>query len=86
MSITTNTVTGSGRIDYIAQNGIQSGYGASATVIHNTANDNSYEPDSYDACGILLCQVGSVKPSGNTRDGNEVATCGKGGDRGKSTA
>jgi hypothetical protein len=48
-TISGNIVTGDGQIIYIAQNGIQLGYGASATVINNTANDNWYTPTSYEA-------------------------------------
>jgi hypothetical protein len=36
------TVTGEGAVDYIAQNGIQIGYGAHATVTGNTVTGNAY--------------------------------------------
>jgi hypothetical protein len=57
-TITNNTVTGQGPVDYIAQNGIQIGYGAKATVTGNTVTGNSYtgntgfEADS--SAGILV--------------------------------
>ena len=85
-TITGNTVIGDGLIDHIAQNGIQVGYSASATITNNVVNDNFYSPPDYEGCGILLYQAGNVKSSSNTLSGNEVATCGKGGDKGKSTA
>jgi hypothetical protein len=54
-TITKNHVTGRGRIDYIAQNGIQVGYGAKATVSGNTVSDNAYTgPNATSAGGILV--------------------------------
>lgn len=41
-TIAENTVTGLGPIDFIAQNGIQVGYGARALVRENDVTDNSY--------------------------------------------
>ena len=80
-TITDNTVTGSGPIDYIAQNGVQISLGASATVKGNTVSGNWYTPVSYVACGILLYQASGVKASGNTLFANERNQCnfGKGG-------
>jgi hypothetical protein len=40
--ISDNIVTGEGHIPYIAQNGIQVGYGANASVMRNTVTGNSY--------------------------------------------
>jgi hypothetical protein len=39
-----NTVTGAGRIDYIAQNGIQLGWGARGEISGNTVTGNWYQP------------------------------------------
>ncbi len=80
-TITNNTVTGAGPIDYIAQNGIQVGFGASATVKGNTVSGNWYTPVSDVACGVLLYQAGGVKASSNTLFANERNNCnfGKGG-------
>jgi hypothetical protein len=41
-TISNNTVTGQGAVDYIAQNGIQLGYGATAAVTGNTVTGNAY--------------------------------------------
>src|SRR4051812_19303648 len=41
-TITGNTVTGLGRVDFIAQNGIQVGYGANASVQNNIVSGNAY--------------------------------------------
>ena len=80
-TITNNTVTGAGPINYIAQNGIQVGFGASATVKGNTVSGNWYTPVSDVACGVLLYQAGGVKASSNTLLANERNNCnfGKGG-------
>ena len=79
--ITNNTVTGSGKINYIAQNGIQVGFGATATVKGNTSTGNWYTPASDVACGILFFEAGGVKASNNTLFDNERNQCnfGKGG-------
>jgi hypothetical protein len=76
-----NVVAGEGPIDYIAQNGIQISFGASATVKGNTVSGDNYTPTSYVACGLLLYQAGGVKASGNILFDNERNQCnfGKGG-------
>ncbi len=78
--ITTNTVTGDGPVSYIAQNGIQVGFGGTATVQRNTVTGNSYTgPDV--ACGLLLFEADGVKSSKNAFSANERDNCnfGKGG-------
>jgi hypothetical protein len=60
-----NVVTGEGHISYIAQNGIQISYGASATVKNNTVNGIYYTPEANEACGLLLYEHGAVTASGN---------------------
>ena len=79
--ITNNTVTGSGKINYIAQNGIQVGFGATAFVNGNTSSGNWYTPQSDVACGILFIDAGGVRASHNTLFDNERNQCnfGKGG-------
>jgi hypothetical protein len=80
-SVLGNTVTGAGPIDYTAQNGIQVGFGATATVKGNSASGNWYTPQSDVACGLLLYQAGGVKASSNALFANERDQCnyGKGG-------
>jgi hypothetical protein len=80
-TISGNVVTGDGPIIYIAQNGIQIGFGATATVKNNTVSGNNYTPVSDVACGILLYQADGVKSSGNSLFANERDNCnfGKGG-------
>ena len=76
-----NTVTGYGMINYIAQNGIEVASGASASITGNTVSGNWYTPKSYVACGLLFIQAGGVKQSANNLFNNEVNLCnaGRGG-------
>jgi parallel beta-helix repeat protein len=54
-SITKNTVTGQGPVAWIAQNGIQVGYGAKATVTGNTVTNNAYTGANLaSSAGILV--------------------------------
>jgi parallel beta helix pectate lyase-like protein len=53
-TIRDNTVTGFGAVSFTAQNGIQVGYGADASVMRNTVSGNSYTGDYYIATGILV--------------------------------
>jgi parallel beta-helix repeat protein len=54
-TITNNIVTGQGPVDYIAQNGIQLGYGAKATVTGNTVTGNAYTGANLaSSAGILV--------------------------------
>ena len=55
VKITNNTVTGEGPVNYIAQNGIQVGYGAMATVTGNTVTGNAYTgANRASSAGILV--------------------------------
>ena len=80
-TITGNAVTGDGPVTYIAQNGIQVGFGATAIVRNNSASGNNYTPPSALACGFLIFQGDGVRSSKNTFSGNERDQCnfGKGG-------
>ncbi len=57
-TITANTVTGSGPLDFIAQNGIQLSYGAKGSLTGNTVSNIGYitNTDTWSA-GILLYQA-----------------------------
>jgi hypothetical protein len=70
-----NKVTGSGQVDYIAQNGIQVSFGATATVIRNIVSGNWYMPTTNEACGLLLYQAGAVKQLLNHLFANETNIC-----------
>lgn len=55
-TITDNTVTGDGHVTFIAQNGIQIGYGAAASVMRNRVSGNSYDGhgDGSASGGVLV--------------------------------
>jgi hypothetical protein len=80
-SVLNNTVIGEGPVTYIAQNGIQISYGATALVRGNTVSENWYTPAGTEACGLLLYQANGVKIQANTLFDNEVNFCnfGRGG-------
>ena len=90
VTITDNTVTGEGPISYIAQNGIQISFGATAKLVDNNVSLNNYVPSKVTACGLLLYKAGGVSASKNglsyvkaenTFHDNETDICnfGKGG-------
>lgn len=69
-SIKGNTVTGLGPVSFIAQNGIQVGYGADASVMQNTVSGNSYTGTSDDSGGILV--VGGPGYGGAYTTGTQI--------------
>jgi len=79
VTITNNSIQGAGRVDYIAQNGIQFGFGATGQVSTNSITDNFYTGCSHQdaaktgctpfvAAGLLLFDIdpNSVRRSSNT--------------------
>ncbi|HKZ76220.1 MAG TPA: right-handed parallel beta-helix repeat-containing protein, partial [Actinomycetota bacterium] len=84
-TITGNTVEGAGPVDYIAQNGIQVGFGATATLRGNMVTGNDYTPKDTIACGVLYFDADGVRASMNSVFRNEVNYCnvGKGGGNSK---
>ena len=91
VTVRSNTVTGEGEISYIAQNGIQISFGATARVFGNIVSLNNYTPPKVTACGLLIYKAGGVSASTkagisyikaeNAITGNETDICnfGKGG-------
>ena len=76
-----NTVVGQGPVDWIAQNGIQIGYGASAKVMRNDVSGNSYTGASTVSGGIIVVggacygpypYTTGVQIVGNTVTNNDV--------------
>lgn len=68
--ISDNTVQGDGHVTFIAQNGIQIGYGAAASVMRNAVSGNSYigDPGDGSASGGIIVVGGAgygVCPDGN---------------------
>jgi hypothetical protein len=86
-----NSVMGAGPITYIAQNGIQVGFAATARLFGNDVSSNNYTPPKVTACGLLIYKadgVGGQVKSGisyvkaeNDFHNNEQNVCnfGKGG-------
>jgi hypothetical protein len=80
-TITNNIVTGQGPVPYIAQNGIQVGYGAKATVTGNTVTGNAYTGNNGASSGGILVVGGpayalpytvGLSITKNTLMGNDV--------------
>jgi hypothetical protein len=82
-TITNNTVVGAGPVGVplAAQNGIQIGFGGTATIEGNTVTGNNYTPKSFVSCGILYVEADGVRASRNFVNDNERNFCnfGKGG-------
>ncbi len=87
VSVTDNTVTGLGKVDFIAQNGIQFGFGSNGIVKGNNISDNYYTGEvgvgpnlggqnppgwEYASGGLLLWQPGNLKHSMNHFSGNQM--------------
>jgi hypothetical protein len=52
--VSSNTVTGEGPVAYIAQNGIQFGFGSSGSAMKNTVTGHSYTGTSTASGGIIV--------------------------------
>ncbi len=55
-----NIVTGQGRVDYIAQNGIQAGWGATAQIMRNTVTGNAYTGTNCASSGGIIAVGGPL--------------------------
>ena len=60
-----NTVTGRGDIDYIAQNGIQIGYGSTGVIMFNTVENHWYTGADWGSSGILIFESDECNVHGN---------------------
>ncbi len=80
VTVTGNTVQGAGPIGYIAQNGIQVGFGGTGLVESNSVSANYYTGSDL-GCGLLFVDADGVKQKRNTFAGNERDLCnfGRGG-------
>ena len=76
-----NVITGVGPVDYIAQNGIQIGFGGTAIVQENQVSGNDYTPHDTISCGLLMFDTDGVRASQNHYANNERNMCvfGRGG-------
>ncbi len=68
VQIRNNIVAGQGPVDYIAQNGVQVGYGADAQVMGNTVTGNAYSGAGGASSGGILVVGGAGY--GTCPDGN----------------
>jgi hypothetical protein len=83
-TILDNEVVGWGPTGVIAQNGVQIGFGGTATIRGNSVSGNFYTgPDL--GCGLLFFQADGVKQQANTLFANERDVCnfGRGGGNAK---
>ena len=71
-TVQNNIVTGHGRIDYIAQNGILIRNGASATVMKNTVSGFNYTPTPTRPVAYSSGRPGAVNVQKNAITGNEA--------------
>lgn len=76
-----NTVTGFGPVNFIAQNGVQIGFGATGVVEFNVISGNDYTPAGTISCGILFYDASGVRSRQNMISGNErpLGNFGRGG-------
>jgi hypothetical protein len=79
-SLQQDTTTGSGPNNQLAQNGIQIGFGATATLDHNVASSNDYtgttnatEPQADYAAGILLYGAGATSIDHSNLANDQIA-------------
>lgn len=72
VTITDNTVTGLGSVNFIAQNGIQLGWGSMGEVKRNDVSDNWYTPSDWVSAGILLFQTNDITVQDNSVADNQV--------------
>ena len=71
-SIHSNVVTGISNTPAIAQNGIQVGFGATASAKRNTVGNNWFGGTGWFSTGILIFEAQDVTVQGNTVTDNQV--------------
>lgn len=72
VSVRDNTVTGLSPVAFIAQNGIQLGYGATGQVMGNTVDGNWYEGANWASTGILMFESSNVVVQKNAVMGSQT--------------
>jgi hypothetical protein len=72
VNVRNNTVTGLSSVPFIAQNGIQFGYGGKGTAMDNTVNGNWYTGANWSSTGILVFETSNVVLQGNMVENNQV--------------
>jgi nitrous oxidase accessory protein NosD len=71
VTVVDNEVTGLGPVAFIAQNGIQLGFGAQGTVTDNEVGGNWYTPATWTSTGILLFNVTGVRVVNNSSSNDQ---------------
>ncbi|MFB3920629.1 MAG: right-handed parallel beta-helix repeat-containing protein [Terriglobia bacterium] len=71
-TITDNVVTGAGPVLYIAQNGIQLGYGATGIVMDNQVAGSWYTGADWSATGLLVFEANDAMVHRNQVSGSQV--------------
>jgi len=71
-TIKNNVVVGNGPVDYIAQNGIQIGFGATGRVVGNQVSNFVYSPATTGSAGVLLYDIDASVTAAPLVSGNTV--------------
>ncbi|HYF13201.1 MAG TPA: hypothetical protein VD928_02815 [Candidatus Paceibacterota bacterium] len=75
VEILDNIVVGAGPVNYIAQNGIQVGFGGTAVIQDNAIRGNDYTPKDTISCGVLMFAADGVRANQNKYGKNEINFC-----------
>jgi hypothetical protein len=68
-----NIITGAGAVNFIAQNCLQIGFGATGSLVNNIVSNVSYTPSTDVSCGMLLYQSGgTIQTLNNTISNTQV--------------
>ena len=75
VNVSGSKATGAGPVNFIAQNGIQLGFGAGGTIQNNETSGHDYTPATFAATGILLYQAapGAIIRGNHIHDNMEGA-------------
>jgi hypothetical protein len=71
-NVSSNDITGLADVPFIAQNGIQFGYGASGQAKDNTVDGNWYTGANWASTGILIFEASNVNVEKNTLSNNQT--------------
>jgi len=72
VTVVKNNVMGAGALSFMAQNGIQLGWGATGQVVKNTVKNHDYTGDDVTATGILVYDSEGVTLVDNKLHNNET--------------
>ena len=72
VDVTENTISGLSPVPFIAQNGIQLGFGATGNVMRNHVDGNWFTGANWSSSGILMFEVNDVSIHHNTVVENQI--------------